>query len=225
MAKYESSVRQETYDALEYFKEHFNTYPISMANHSQCIDNIYWGSYRLTGINRLIYDVITFGKYSSKFKGHQNDSKYFWGDYCQEKIKYVRNFVFSDINTLKMCPFMPYHDEKKPFVNYWFASSNGHNVTAFNKLISESNQDRLVELGGACVVYTHFADGFIENGVLNDTFKFLIKRLSEKSGWFVPVSKLLDYLKKENADHIISNKQRFTLEFSWLKDQIVQKIS
>ena len=123
-----------------------------------------------------------------------------------------------------MCPFMPYHDENKPFVNYWFSSSDGHDVNTFNKLISDENQERLVESGGACIVYTHFASGFIENGVLNDNFKYLIKRLSKKGGWFVPVSELLGYLNTKNNNHIITDKQRFILELSWIKNQILSKI-
>lgn len=173
----------------------------------------------------MIYNIITICRYSNKFKGHKINSKYFWGDYCKKKTKYIRNFVFNDINTLKKCPFMPYHDENKPFVNYWFSSSDGHDVNKFNKLISEKNQDNLVESGGACIVYTHFADGFIENGVLNNTFKFLIKTLSEKGGWFIPVYELLDYLNMKNNNHVITYKQRFALEYSWLKDQILSKIN
>ena len=120
-----------------------------MANHSQCKDNIYWGSSRLTGFNRIIYNLMTLGKYNSKFEGHEKNSEYFWGDLCKNKIQYVRNFVFNDINTLKVCPIMPYHDQKKPFVKNWFASSNGINLKKVNNLLSESNQDSLIESGGA----------------------------------------------------------------------------
>ena len=56
-----------------------------------------------------------------KFRGHVEGDPYFWGDLCQARIKYYRNFIFRNINTLKCCPFMPYHDPQKPFVNYWFA--------------------------------------------------------------------------------------------------------
>ena len=42
----------------------------------------------------------------------------------------------------------------------WFASSNGINLKKFNNLLSESNQDSLIESGGACIVYTHFTEVF-----------------------------------------------------------------
>jgi hypothetical protein len=116
---------------------------------------------------------------------------------------------------------MPYQDNTKPFVNYWFASSDGNNVDVFNKCIADKNQDRLEEEGGACIMYTHFADGFCQNGELSEKFKKQMKRLSKKSGWFVPASTLLDFLKKENKTHIINEKQRTALEWKWLFDKLI----
>ena len=48
-----------------------------------------------------------------------------------------------------------------------------------------------------------------------------MERLSNKNGWFVPVSVLLEFLKKENKKHIISLKQRTELEWKWLFDKLV----
>ena len=69
MAKYESSKREETQKALEKFKNLFGDYPSSMANHSQCKDNIYWGSSRLTGFNRIIYNLMTLESTILNLKG------------------------------------------------------------------------------------------------------------------------------------------------------------
>ena len=116
---------------------------------------------------------------------------------------------------------MPYQDLTKPYVNSWFASSEGNNVKMFNKCISDKNQDRLEAEGGACIMYTHFADGFCQNGKIKEQFKKQMERLSNKNGWFVPVSVLLEFLKKENKKHIISLKQRTELEWKWLFDKLV----
>jgi len=192
-----------------------------MANHSVNQENIYWGSDRLSGSRRLIYNILTLFKKNKFYKGHDESSPYFWGDLCKQYITYVRNFTFSDINTLKCCPYMPYQDNTKPFVNYWFASSDGNNVDVFTKCISDKNQDRLEEEGGACIMYTHFADGFCQNGELSEKFKKQMKRLSNKNGWFVPASTLLDFLKKENKTHIINKRQRTALEWKWLFDKLI----
>ena len=102
--------------------------------------------------------------------------------------------MFPKTNTMKMCPMMPYHDPQKPYVNYWFASTDGSTVESFNNRVSEKHQDTLMKEAGACIMYTHFAFGFKDNGKLNSRFKSLIKTLGRKNGWFVPVSTLLDHL-------------------------------
>ena len=221
-ATFHSSLRQETIKGLEKFKELFGFYPKIMANHSGCQEGIYWGNYRLTGINEKIYNFFTFNKNKNVFRGHIKGDKFFWGDLCKEKIKYVRNFTFADINTLKACPYMPYHDPAREYVNYWFASSNGANVKDFNNCISERNQDRLESEGGACIMYTHFAKGFYEKSKINNRFNVLIKRLSKKNGWFVPVSELLDYLLSKKSANTITGKERNGLELKWLLYKITK---
>ena len=90
---------------------------------------------------------------------------------------------------------MPWHDSKKPYVNYWFSSSDGHDVNLFNNLLSSDNLNKLESEGGACIVYTHFASGFVDkNGNLNQDFKDRIDDLASRGGWFVPCGVLLDYL-------------------------------
>ena len=218
---YHSSHREEIKEGLKKFVKMFNQNPNVMANHSANRENIYWGPHRLSGSRRVIYNILTRYKRNGFYKGHDESSPYFWGDLCKEYITYVRNFVFSDINTLKCCPYMPYQDPEKPYVNYWFASSEGHNVNVFNKCLSNENQDRLEEEGGACIMYTHFADGFYQNGKLSEKFKIQMKRLSKKNGWFVPLSTLLEFLKKKNKTQIISNSQRRALEWKWLFDKLI----
>jgi hypothetical protein len=114
---------------------------------------------------------------------------------------------------------MPYHDPQKPFVNYWFSASEGSNVARFNAMMSEANQDRLEEEGGACIIYTHFGHGYCTPG-LNPRFAELMKRLSRRGGWFVPASTLLDCLLQRKDDAAISEKQRRLLERRWLFHKI-----
>ena len=104
------------------------------------------------------------------------NSAYFWGDLYRETITFVRNFVFTDINTMKMDPLMPYHDSRKPYVPYWFSASAGINVEEFCQLLNERNQDRLLEEGGACIAYSHLAFGFYRDGQLNPRFVELMRR-------------------------------------------------
>ena len=224
MARCHSSIREETIEALTRFQLYFDHFPKVMANHSQCRENIYWGNNRFTGVNGWMYNLLTRFRQHQVFQGHVPESPYFWGDWCQEKIKYVRNFAFSDINSLKACPFMPYHDPARPFVSYWFASSKGNNVTVFNECLKEQAQDRLEEEGGACIMYVHFASRFYRDGEINPRFRFLMERLSKKNGWFVPTSTILDYLLKARGEHVVSSAERNRLERSWLQDQIRSRL-
>jgi hypothetical protein len=145
---------------------------------------------------------------------------HYWGDVCRERVKYYRNFVFQDINTLKACPLMPYHDPRRPLVNYWFAGSNGMDLPRFNNCLSEKHQDQLEEEGGACIMYAHFAFGFLHRGSLDPRFRSLMERLAKKGGWFVPTSTVLDHLLAVNGHRDITDRQRSRLERKWLLEKI-----
>lgn len=215
-----SSLRDQTARALERFAEVFGHSPQAAANHTSQKDAIYWGSARLSGWRRFAYNLMTRYRKDNTFRGHVEGDEHFWGDLCREKIKYFRNFVFQDINTLKACPWMPYHDPRRPYVNYWFASSDGHCLEQFNKCVSEAAQDRLEAEGGACIMYTHFAKGFMDNGRVEPRFKTLMERLSKKNGWFVPASTLLDHLLAVHGHTVITAGQRRRLEGKWLREKM-----
>ena len=217
---YHTSTREETVTGLDKFTRLFGHHPYTMANHSGCREGMYWGRARLSGVRRLIYDLVVRQGRGS-FEGHVKDSPLFWGDLCRERIRYVRNFTFSEINTLKVCPSMPYHDPDRPFVNYWFAATEGPDVERFSAMLCEENQDRLLSEGGACIMYTHFAQGFAENGRVDRRFLMLMQRLSRMNGWFVPVHQLLDFLVASRNHHNISHDERNRLERRWLFHKVL----
>jgi hypothetical protein len=219
-ATWHGSLRAQTAKALERFSDVFGHDPKAAANHTGMEDAIYWGSARLGGWRRFVYNLLTRYRNSAAYRGHIETDPYFWGDLCRQKIKYVRNFVFRDIDTLKACPWMPYHDPQRPFVNGWFASSDGHNVQQFNECIAEAAQDRLEEEGGACIVYAHFAAGFAADGRVEPRFKTLVERLSKKNGWFVPAGTLLEHLQAGHGPHVITEKERGHLERKWLFEKL-----
>lgn len=210
-----SSFRSEIANGLDTFGEFFGSAPITMANHYNA-EAIYWGHNRLGGTRRILYRAANLARRGTPFSGHVDSSKYFWGDFCQQRVRYCRNFTYHDINTLRACPWMPYHDVERPFVNYWFASSYGATIRSFLTLLSEENQDRLEAEGGACIVYAHFGMGFVNDGGLDARFRFLMNRLKEKKGWFVPVRTLLDYLLSLRPDPAITSEQRRLMEWKWL---------
>jgi hypothetical protein len=212
----QTSPRPRTIDGIERFRAMFGSYPSVHVNHANCRENIYWGSQRVSGRRRRIYEILSRHSRFTTFEGHVETSPLFWGDVCRSKVKYVRNFVHGDINTHRYCPEMPYHDLQRPYVNYWFASTEGPNVDRFVAKLSEANVERLAGERGACIMYTHFASGFAPHGELDPRFVRVMRRLSTMNGWFVPVTTLLDHLLQTKGHHEITDGERSRLERQWL---------
>jgi hypothetical protein len=219
-----SSTRDEIIAGLDAFHSYFGHDPVSMANHYGA-DAIYWGPARLTQPLRTLYVAATAGRSSARHFGHVPGHPSFWGDVCRERIRYCRNFVMADINTLRACPWMPYHDPTKPLVNAWYASTEGSNSSRYVEALSEASQDRLEAEGGACIMYTHFGHHFVQDGALLPRFRDLMRRLSAKGGWFVPVSQLLDFLRADHGLVQLDARQRRQLETRWLSEKLFRGTS
>jgi len=215
-----TSPREVVARSLDRFREIYGRDPDVLANHSGCRESIYWGEDRVDGASRLAYEVLTGFRRRGLFRGHREGDPLFWGDLCLERVRYVRNFTYADIDTLAACPVMPYHDPHRPYVRAWFASSEGADVSAFNRAIAEAEQDRLEAEGGACIMYTHFASGFWRDGQLDARFRELTERLARRNGWFVPVTTLLDHLVERRGLTTITDAQRRALERRWLRSKI-----
>jgi len=190
-----NDLREVTNRGYEQFRDYFGGYPKINIMHKQNLENVYWGNKVVS--NKILQSVLGFLTNRAKipFSGEIPSSEYFWGDILKSKTKYVRLFGTSDINTLKFNPSMPYYDPGKPYINYWFSFSDGSTPELFSQLLSEENISRLAKERGACIIYTHFANGFAKDGKLHHSFKESIDRLiAEPGGWFVTCSKLLDRL-------------------------------
>ena len=216
-----TSKREQTAEALERFRLIFGDWPKTISQHYECKENMYWGDDRLSeASHRLIYNALTRWRNHHSFHGHVPGHELYWSDLCRQRVRYIRNFVFLDINTLAMCPYMPYRDPDRPDANLWYASTDGHNAESYVRMLSEENQDRLEGEGGACIMYTHFAYQFFENGQLHKEFRRLMERLAKKNGWFVPIGTLLDYMVEKKGVHTITARERSALERRWLYHKV-----
>ncbi|HSV73056.1 MAG TPA: hypothetical protein VLH79_04790 [Chthonomonadales bacterium] len=214
----EPSTRERTILGLELFRDVVGRDPRIYTVHVGQRDGLYWGSARLDGPARIAYRL-THGVRGSdnSTSGHIEQSPFYWGDLCRTHISYVRNLVFSDIDTLAQDPIMPYHDPARPCVPMWFSASDGARIASFLRLTSERNQDRLAASGGACIAYTHFAYGFTECGRPHPEFRRLMERLAGLGGWFVPVSTLLDHLKtRPDWKPEVDRRRLARMQWKWL---------
>jgi len=212
------ATREAVKNGFEEFRRLIGYNPRIHANHSRNVENIYWGEARFNKLRRL-YRIATALAKTRKFEGHTPESPYFWGDLCQDKIDYVRNFVFREVNLNRVNPTMPYRDPMRPFVKYWFSSCYGPDATSFCETISESNQEQLEAEGGICIMYTHFASGFVREGKIKPRAEYLLRRMAQRPGWFVPVSTLLDFLRAERGDASITAAEYGAMERRWAWDR------
>jgi len=210
-----SSTRERTIRALDLFKDVTGQYPRTYASHGQNRENIYWGSSRLTNpFLRHLYALISREK-TDYYQGHMEGSKYFWGDLCLKHFDYVRNLTFNEINLLNISDVILYRDLSKPWVKSWFISSDADNVEVFNHLLSDENQQKLQQEQGICILSTHFGKGFIRNGKLHPETARLMKQMSQRNGWFVPVKTVLDFLREQREPSALSFMGDISLELKW----------
>jgi hypothetical protein len=215
----ESSPRERTLRAFERFREELGTFPSLHINHVGQADALYWHDDRFDRPQRWLYSVYRRSKGEGLSFGHVPSSPFFWGDICRDHIRYVRNFVWNDINTLSADPLMPYHDPTRSYVRYWFSGTRASDVRSFCRVISEANQDRLAGERGACILYAHLGITFYP---FTAEFVRLIKRLSTLGGWFVPASTMLDWIGQQRgfADTSLRRREYSAMQWRWMAEQV-----
>jgi len=217
-----TSRREITSLALARFRSLFGNKDILFCNHGGCRENIYWGQARLSGWCRFLYNLATRGKKRDISRGHVEGDPLFWGDLCQQRVRYVRNFVFDELDALNVCPEQPYHDPTRPYVNFWFTSADGANLKRFLANCTIEKFKRLEEAGGLCIAYVHFGYGFVENGTVNAEFRKRLEFLASLNGWFAPASQVLDHLRQGagTGERAITPKRLCQLERKWLLEKL-----
>lgn len=213
------STKGDVMCGLEVFRESLGSSPRTYVNHAYNVENIYWGKERFD--NRVIRQLFSTARGKRvAFQGTSPESEYYWADVCLEEITYVRDFTFEDIVTTAADPWMPYRDARRPFVKAWFSSSNAADVNRFVRLLTPENLDRLEASGGACILYTHIASGFVENGHVRPEVLAILADLRKRHGWYVPVAELLDHIVSQRGVHELSKGERSRLETRWAIEHV-----
>lgn len=216
------SVRDDTIRALDRFEELFGHPPKVGADHSGNIEALYWGPRRLTGLSAHAYSLAQKVMRPDRptFSGEDPRSDYFWGDVCRERITYWRNFCFDEVDLLRVGPKMPYHDPRRSYVNYWFTSTDGSNLPRFVRHLTDEKLDRLEAGGGVCVMYTHFGVRFAVDGEVDAGFADAMRRLADRRIWVAPAGEVLDHLRGQLGDAVLTDRERRALESRWILDRL-----
>lgn len=219
-ATMESSERERTERGLERFRELFGAYPRVGANHSYNRESLYWGVHRIDApILKSVYSWRS-DRDGDFFCGHREESPYWWGDLCRERLTYYRNLTFTSLNLAEINPSMPYHDPDRPAVPWWFSASDAADRRAFNELLQPAALDRLEEDGGYCIVATHFGKGFVEDGRVHDGTRRVLEDLARRDGWFPTVSELLDHLRASRDDWRLPEPEWWKMQWRWAWDSL-----
>ena len=221
--------RDEILNAFEDYRRILGSYPAIHANHQANTSNVYWWQDRFPAPYKWLYSMYNGlrGRGFKRSGGEAEGSEVFWGDVLSRHIRYVRNLTFNHVNTLACDPCMPYRRKDTPLANYWFSSSDGHTVEEFNDLICPSNLDRLEHEGGCCIVYTHFASGFVdESGRINPIFQARMEDLASRNGWHVPVTRLLDHLQesRNSEDDMVNTSYLRKITSRWILQRIRKRL-
>ncbi len=159
--------------------------------HARNADHLYWQEGVVArGPLRWLLDRVARRHQSS---GHEPASPYFWGDLCQQRIRYMRLFRTRALDTLSVNPSMPYFEREKPFVRGWFSATK----RSFTAATSETALAALVRDWGLCMLYQYVCRwGDPATGRPLPAFAAGVARLAAaRAVWTEPASVLLDRLR------------------------------
>lgn len=216
-----SSTRSETIEALDRFEQMFGHAPRVGADHAGNREALYWGTKRVSGLWAPAYAAAQKVMRPDRppFSGEEPTSEFFWGDVCRDRIDYWRNFCFDEVDLTRVSPVMPYHDPRRPYVNYWYSSTDASNPDRFFRCLGADRLDALERNGGVCIMYTHLGHGMAPDGQLDPRFEPALEELTGRSVWIAPVSQVLDHLREVGRSGVITGGQRARLEAAWILDR------
>jgi hypothetical protein len=224
-ATMESSNRERIVRAMDRFREATGAWPRSYANHAQNRENLYWGTGRVDFLPVRWFYALTNREPSGWYEGHLPGSEYYWGDLLQERVEYMRNLTYTDVNLLNVNPTLPYRDPKRPLARWWFSATDAEDAAAFNARFDEAAQDRLEAEGGVCIVATHLGKRFTRDGKVHPRTEQLLRRLAGKRGWFPTVSELLDWLRQSRGEATIPPGEWRRMQLRWAIDLVRQRLN
>jgi hypothetical protein len=223
-ATMESSPRARTLLGLRWLERELGSHPRLYANHGENRENLYWGAKRFqTPPLRWLLSLLKLGSQEA-FSGEVEASEYYWGDVFREQFAYARNFTFAALDMSDVNPEMPYTLAATPCVKAWFSTTDAPDVDAFVDRVTREGLDRLEANGGVCIVSTHLGKGFAREGRVDPRVDEILRHVAGRSGWFVPVSELLDWLTAHGRGGRLGAFAQARLELRFLADQLRSRV-
>lgn len=157
--------------------------------HSKNADNIYWEE--KTAPNAALRTLLRLYSRHTCL-GEVEGSPYFWGDICEERVRWIRLFRTRNPNTLAENPSMPYVEPGKPWVKGWFAATK----RSFHDCTGQEALDRLAQHHGLTILY-QYLHRYAVGGKPDPIFRTDAVRLAGDDRILVaPVAKVLGRLQQ-----------------------------
>jgi hypothetical protein len=194
-----NNTREKTLAALEFLRREIAPARTFIC-HSKNAENLYWDS-KCAPSPLLSWLVSKYVK--NQCFGEVEGSNYFWGDVCRSSINYIRLFRTRQTNSLGFNPGMPYHDFRKPYVNFWFSASKGY----LPKLCAAGEIDSLCKQQGAGIFYQYLHKYVSGDGTIDPQVRECLERIAgDRRVLFLPVSRLLDRLRQARMVFMLSHQ-------------------
>lgn len=223
-ATMESSDRARTVAAFDRFQAVFGRHPRVHANHAYNRENVYWGAARVDDpVLKRLYARFN-GRPAGYYLGHVEDSPYWWGDLCAERVTYVRNLTFSTLNVARVNPSMPYHDPARPLVRRWFSATDAEDADELVALLEPANVEALERERGFTVIATHFGKGYAQDGAVRPDVARRLRDLAGRPGWFPTVSELLDFLAAARGVGVLPPAEWRAMQWRWARDLVARQV-
>jgi len=216
-----SSPRHDTLHALDFIEEEFGEKIRLHCNHGQNRENLYWGADRYrTYIIKKLLSIYSKLHDHSQFEGSNPKSPYFWSDIANDRLSYIRAFTYRKLNGALIPPGRPFHDSSKLTSPVFFNTTDASDILTFNKLVNKRSIDKLRKQKGWAIISTHLGKGFYRNNSLDPDFKKTMEYMTTLPGWFVPVSKQLDFISHATGSHEITTIEQSQMEILHLIDRL-----
>ena len=222
-ATMESSTRDRTLAALARFQQLTGCTPRVHANHAYNRENLYWGTARFDDPLVRWFYARTNGQPPDHYRGAEPGSPWWWGDVARDTFTYIRNLTFGELNLSQVNPSMPYRDPSRPIARWWFSASDAEDADEFVQLASRSALDRLEAEGGVAIVATHLGKRFAERGRVRHDVRRCFEDVARRNGWFVPVGRLLDWLRERRSGDGLPAREWRRMQRRWARDLIVRR--
>lgn len=181
--------RDRTIAALDLIDREFGGTEIWIC-HAKNADNPYW-EHRVAPYRLLQTALRLYSRH--RCSGEDQNSPYYWGDVCRERIRHVRLFRTRNPDTLCENPSMPYFESSKPLVRGWFSATK----RSFRDCTTPHALGRLKQSNGLTVLYQYlhrYHDP--ETGKVEPGFRADAERLAADTGiWQATVSTVMARLR------------------------------